>query len=128
MMDVTQMSRSFAAKHRNRFNNEDTCIAVSHSKKDSVETASKVVVDGENLVGSHIYRSNWAVVDCGYDVFLGMPWHTTIHPKVDYDVPSVMNAGSNIPLKDECFRTKIRVTNLGVKTFRILLRKKNHKE
>ena len=78
--------KDFMQKQSHLFNIEDTAIAVAHLKRDSIETASQVIIRGTICIGSHRYCCNWAVADCRNDVLLGIPWHGVTKPNVDYDL------------------------------------------
>ena len=62
------ISRRFFGLHRRRFHVMEASIEVKHSKEESNETASQVVLNGTLQIGSHTYTSNWVVADCRYDV------------------------------------------------------------
>lgn len=121
------VSKAFFRKNGHLFQTEEAKITITHSKRDSRETARQVILNGEVREGPHVYRSNWAVGDCRYDVLLGMPWHKDKTPSVDYAMPSVAVGGDFVPLQHFSAeeRKTIRVTNLGVKRFRRLVKKKN---
>ena len=97
-------------------------------------TASQQILvrplDGQVSIGSHVYRSNWTVADCRCDVLLGMPWNLENKPTVDYAVPSVSVEGVSLPLRGFAFDSerRIKVTNIGVKSFRRLVGKKHKRE
>lgn len=98
---------------------------VTHSKRGSTENATELVVDAELTIGDQKYRSNWVVADCRYDFMLGMPWHRTVLPVVDYSSSLVEVAGCKLPLRLEDDGT-VRVSSLGVKKFASLLRKRRN--
>ena len=123
------VSKDFVQKHSHLFNIEDTAITVTHSKRDSIEMASQVIIRGTICIGSHSYCSNWAVADCRYDVLLGMPWHVATKPNVDYDPPAVSVDGTCLPLEHGSSGLQsIKVSNIGVKKFRALIRKKGNRK
>ena len=78
-------------------------------------------------MGGHRYCSNWAVAESRYDVLLGMPWHVHCNPKVDYTSREVVVADEILPL-DSAVQKSVSISNIGVKKFRSLLRKKGHQK
>lgn len=121
------ISREFAALNSYVLNIQESCENLNHSKKDSREEATQIVLDGHLKMGSHLYCSNWAVADCRYDVMLGMPWQVLHNPKVNYQNRTVIVEDEPLPL--ECdVNTSPSIGSIGVKKFRILLRKKQGKE
>lgn len=119
------ISKDFATRNAHLFDIRDCDIPVSHSKKDTTEVATQIILQGKLRIGGHVYVSNWAVADCRYDVLLGMPWHVEVQPEVDYSGPNVVVQGEVLPkLPQQDCGHNIKVTNLGVKKFRSLLRKK----
>lgn len=91
-----------------------------------MENASELIFNGTLKLGTHEYTSNWVVANARYDVLLGMPWHAAHNPNIDYVNRTVKIGTDVIPvdsyeLKDE---PRVQVTNLSVKKFRRLLRKR----
>ena len=121
------ISRDFVATNKDIFHTLDTKTTAAHSKKGSHEEATQVVVDGVLNMGSHKYRSNWAVADCRYDVLLGMPWHVRHNPDIDYEARSIPVNLDPLPVANED-KNEPRICNIGVKKFRSLLRKKGQRE
>ena len=126
------ISRRFFGLHRRRFHVRKASVVVNHSKDKSSETSSHVVLNGTLKIGSHTYTSNWVLVDCRYDVLLGMPWHVANNPQIDYKKRIVKVNGDEILIDCEesggcglVSEEKVTVTNLGVKKFRQMLRKKS---
>ena len=124
------VSTVFARRNAHLFHIEDADISITHSKRDYTETARQVIVDGQVSISSHVYRSNWPVADCRYNVLLGMPWQLEKNPTVDYAVPSVAVDGVSLPLREFSFDSerRIKVTNIGMKRFRRLIGKKHKRE
>ena len=120
-------SKEFFLRHRELFETRDENTDVTHSNKNNSEISNEIVLNGLIQCGSHRYRSNFAVANCRYDVLLGMPWHTDVQPRIDYGIPEVEVADTFLPLeRNQCFR--VSISNIGVKKFRSLLRKKGHQE
>ena len=125
------ISRRFFGLHRQRFQVRKASVVVNHSNEDTSENSSHVVLNGTLSIGSHTYTSSWVVANCRYDVMLGMPWHVAHNPQIDYVKRNVNVKGDVIKLcSDENGRTgsideSVKVTNLGVKKFRQMLKKKS---
>lgn len=81
------------------------------------------MLDAELSMRDHIYRSNFVVADSRYDVLLGMPWHKSESSRIYYAKPTVCVNEEHLPLSAEA-HDNVVVSNLGVKKFRLLLRKK----
>ena len=130
MMGATPMlfrKKVFFLRHRELFETRDENMEVTHSNKNNTEISNEIVVNGLIQCGSHRYRSNFAVANCRYDVLLGMPWHIDVQPRIDYGIPEVEVADKFLPLeRNQCSR--VSISNIGVKKFRSLLRKKGHQE
>ena len=123
------VSRDFAHRNAHLFDLMQCSIPVSHSKKDTSELATQVIVRRNLQIGTHQYLSNWAVADCRYDVSLGMPWYIQAKPEVDYSLPRITVDGESLPQMPVKVRNgEVQVTNLGVKKFRSLLRKRGSQE
>ena len=118
------VSREFLAKYRSR-NIFEVCqgyVRVQHSQKETKEEASEVILNGTLRLGAHTYTSSWIVANCRYDVLLGMPWHVAHNPSIDYE-KRIFKVGPHVipALRKNC--EKLQVTNLGVKSFRKMVRK-----
>ncbi len=74
-------------------------------------------------IGNHFYNSNWIVANCRYDVPLGMPWHVTFNPSIDYK-KKVVSVGREFLSEVEARNNMIEVTNLSVKKLKNMCRKK----
>lgn len=120
------LSRSFVKANRDILDVRSSSATINHSNRNSVEHSSEIVVDAEIEIGPHKYRSNWVVSDCRYDVLLGMPWHQDTCPKMDYETGELKIGNSVLPLHRDPSRD-VTISNLGVKKFRSLLRKKKNK-
>ena len=121
--------KDFVQNYSHLFNIEDTAINVTHSKRDSIQTASQVIIRGTICIGSHRYCSNWAVADCRYNVLLGMLWYVATKPNVDYDPPAVSVDGTFLQLVyGPSGPQSIKASNIGVKKFHALVRKKGSRE
>jgi len=117
-------------RHRNLFKTGKRSFIVQHSKEGSTEKSSKIVLNGTLKIGSHTYSSNWAVSDCRYDILLGMPWHVAHNPTIDYENRIVRVDGDKIPIDstsetEQKLDSAVKVTNMSVKKFRRILRKKS---
>lgn len=99
----------------------------THSRLDSVETAFRVVFKARIRLGEHEYTSNWAVANCRCDVRRGMPWHRETAPVTEYKVRYVSVSGNKLPMLDPASSTQVRVSNIWVKQFRSLLRRKGNR-
>ena len=126
------VSKKFVEKNRNCFNIKKKKIPIHHSKKGSDEMACEYIANGTLMIGSHTYTSNWVVGDSRYDILLGMPWHVANNPEIDYVNRAINLEDKSIQLKnhleDETADiSAVKVTNIGVKKFRKLLRKKSKK-
>lgn len=100
---------------------------IEHSNENSSMLSSTIVVDATVQIRNHNYRSNWAVVNCRYDVILGTPWRMDNNVIANYKkkyltvngrllrVPKTMNSGA-------------RISEIGLKKFSILIRKNAHKK
>lgn len=119
------ISVEFFERNRHLFKTEDATVHISHSEKNTVETASKIIRDATIVLGGIRYTSNWAIAQCRYDVLLGMPWHKELCPKVDYAKHRVTILNSSLPLADTEDSGRVQVSNLGAKKFRSLLKTKN---
>lgn len=90
----------------------------------------KVILHENIRVGKHLYRLYYAVADCRYDFMLGMPWQKEATPVVDYSNSSVSVGGELLLL--QLFAAKVRrliqFTNLRVKRFQRLLKKKHNRD
>lgn len=121
------ISRDFALRHANVLDIRDSEMTITHSKRGSEEKSLQIAVGARIQIGGHDYLSNWAIADCRHDVLLGMPWHKSCAPTVDYCTPAVQVDGEWLPVKERS-QGRVTVTSLGVKKFRSLLRKRGHRE
>jgi len=85
------------------------------------------------LIDSHTYTVNWVAVGCKYDVLLRMPWHVKNNPDIDYENRCVDLEEGKISADPsegsaEEDENEVRVTNLSVKKFRQLLKKRKFKK
>lgn len=117
------ISKRFVRENRKKLKFKEIRTMISHSKEGLDEISRECVFNATVRIGSHCYTSNWIVGDCRYDLLLGMPWHVTCQPKVDYK-------NREIYVGDEKIRSPIRnddegisVTSIGVKEFRKKIRK-----
>ena len=123
------LSRHFVERHPELFDVENTAMCISHSKRGSTEEALQVALNATLTMGDHSYVSNWAIADCRYDVLLGMPWHVACRPQVEYVTHQVLIKGNEIPLHTFDAELKCpKVSSIGIKKFRRLLRKKQGRE
>ena len=99
-------------------------VIIEHSQKGMKENSSQILLNGTLRLGAHTYTSNWGVANCRYDVLLGMPWHVANNPGNDYKRRVVTVEDDEIPVVQIDDKTRVRVTNLGVKQFRKLLKRK----
>ena len=120
------VSHEFFSKNRRYFKWKKCKIEVRHSKSDSVENSSKVILGATLVVGKHSYKSNWLVANCRYDVLLGMPWHVAFNPNINYE-KRIVKVGPDEILSDKSpSKATVKVTNLSVRKFRNLLMKKKN--
>ena len=119
------VSRDFFEKNRGLFKWRERDVEARHSKTDSVENSSEVILGGTLIVGKHSYKSNWLVSNCRYEVLLGMPWHVAHNPLIDYSQRTVkVNSDELIPHKESC-KPKNQVTSMSMEKFRSLLKKES---
>ena len=125
------ISRRFFGLHRQRFHARKADVVVNHSREGWSEKASHVVYEGTLRIGSHTYTSNWLVADCRYDVLLGTPWHVANNPQIDYKKRIVtvndkaIHFGKSTLTKVHFVKPEVTVTNLTVRKFRQMLKKKS---
>ena len=119
------ISHRFLDQHRQRFDVRKSRVIVQHSRDGSEEESSYMVINGTLKIGSHAYTSNWIVAECRYDVLLGMPWHVASNPLIDYERRIVRVDDDELPFDPfvKEHGPRVRVSNLGVKKFRKMLRK-----
>ena len=115
-------------KGRNLFQIREEKVIVEHSKQGTREDATHVLINGTLRLGAHTYTSNWIVADCRYDVLLGMPWHVANNTDIDYVSRIVKVRDVVIPVADTFVYDEVRVTNMGVRSFRKLLRRKRKRK
>lgn len=123
------VSKEFLKRNRRLFKVISTITSIQHSMQGSGERASEMILSGTIQIGSHVYTSNFLVGSCRYDVLLGMPWHVANNPQIDYPNRRVLVGNEDLfgtldseksPEVDE-----IQVTNLSVKKFRQIIRKRS---
>lgn len=119
------LSTHFVNKHAHQLQIQKASFQILHSKRNTTEQASQLVVNATVHLGGHKYTSNWAVADANYDILLGMPWHIDMKPVVNYETRKVSVAGQLLPVRCVPDDSEIRVTNIGVKKFRSLLRRRS---
>lgn len=122
------VSNRFVERNRHCLTLVKRRCMVKHSQKGSDEVSTEAVLDGTLKIGGHTYKSNWVVSNCRYDVLLGMPWHVSYNPKVDYcgrqvRVKDTLISGKHVEFDSET--PAVKMTNLGVKKFRQMLRRKS---
>lgn len=117
------ISKSFVKRYCHLLQVRRTSFSIFHSNKQSTEEATHVILDAEIQLGNHVYRSNWIVAGCRYDILLGMPWHIQCVPSVDYKLGTVKVGESELPTF-RCTDRTTEVHNIGVKKFRSLTRRK----
>eukprot|EP00171_Calliarthron_tuberculosum_P005965 IDg5965t1 len=99
------ISSNFVRKHASRLAIKKASFQILHSKHDTMEQASRVVLNAT--------------------VHLGMPWHVAMQPIVNYNTRRVSVAGESLPVRCVPDNCAIRVTNLAVKKFRSMLRRRS---
>ena len=122
------MSSSFIKKHGHLLTLKKDNLSITHSENKTTETATQLVVDAEVRIGAHRYRSNFAVVNCRYDILLGMPWNKSENPSVDYAGKKVRVDGMELPRRPSPEKLEAGITNLSIKKFRSLVREHGAKE
>ena len=121
------VSHEFFQKNRKFFRWKSCNVEVKHSKSGSLENSTQVIQGATLKVGSHVYQSNWLVANCRYDILLGMPWHVSQNPSIDYEQRTVtVGTHELFPLKDPEVRQR-EIMNISVKRFRRLARKNSAK-
>lgn len=116
------VSREFFNKNRKNFKWKNCNVEVSHSQKGSVENSSKSIIGATLRIGKHLYKSNWLVANCRYDLLLGMPWHVAHNPCINYD-KKIVKVGENELKTDAIEQSGLKVLNLSVKKFRKIMKK-----
>lgn len=119
------LSKTFADRHRRLLNIQKASFTINHSNKDSAEVDNELVLGTKFQLEDHVYRSNWVVANCQYDVMLGMPWHVKCKPAVNYDTGKPKAGNITLPSSRDSNKC-INVQNLGVMKFRSFLRKKKN--
>lgn len=118
------ISSDFVNKHRSKLDVRRYNLTIHNSNKATQEEATEIVWDTEIKIGNTAYRSNWAVAQTRYDVLLGMPWHKENNPNINYSTKEVLVDGIQLPRDPTEEEARVEVTNIGVKKFRSILRKK----
>lgn len=120
------ISRDFVEKNRHRLTIINQPVTINHSEKDEEETVNEVVINAEIKLGNLTYNSNWAIGNIRYDVILGVPWHEHYNPDIDNDTKQVRIGHETLPLLEEKGTDdRIKISKIGVKKFRNILRKNN---
>lgn len=118
------VSHKFFQKNKGCFKWKNCNVEVRHSEADSVEKSSEVILGATLKIGKHLYKSNWLVANCRYDVLLGMPWHVAHNPRIDYKKRIVKVGPQEIYSGEESEKRCPRIMNLSVKKFRNLVKRK----
>ena len=88
-----------------------------------------MILSGKIQIGSHVYTSNFLVGSCRYDVLLGMPWQVANNPEIDYPNCRVLVGNEylygSLDSEESSAVDEIQVTNLSVKKFRKMIRKRS---
>lgn len=116
------ISKSFVNQHRHLLKIKPASIIINHSDKNATEKAQEMVMDTEIRIGPRIYKSNWIVADCRYDILLGMSWHVECCPVIDYTTGKLRTQNVFLPSSRDTGRA-VTVQNIGVKKFRSIIRK-----
>lgn len=122
------ISRTFLNRNKALFTLGASAVTISHSRKDSQETIDNFIINTTVTIGSHEYIGNWTVADCWYDVLLGMPWHKEVRPEVDYKKQTVTIDEEVLTAVPANRDSPVTITNLKVKKFRSMLRKKGQRD
>lgn len=120
------ISTDFVKRDGKLFKIIETNISIEHSQENSSELTNGVVVAAIVQIVKHQYRSNWAIVNCRYDVILGMPWHLENQLIADYESQNLTVNGRLHPIP-KALNNGLKITNIGVKKFRSLIKKNAHK-
>ena len=120
------MSYEFFNRYKKILRWKNCEVEVRHSKSGSCENSSIVILGATLKIGTHKYRSNWLVADCRYDLLLGMPWHVSNNPLINYQKRFIKlrNGNIRVPFKDSSRSTKIM--NMSVKKFRRILNQRRY--
>ena len=102
------MSYEFFKKNKNILRWENCKVEVRHSKSGSIENSSIIVLGATLKIETHKYRSNWIVADCRYDLLLGMPWHVSNNPLINYQKRTIILGKEVIKVQREKKKTKCR--------------------
>ena len=119
------LSREFFEKNKNRLKWRECDVEVRHSKQDSVEKSSEVVIGATLIIEKHVYKSNWLVANCRYDVLLGIPWHVSNNPDTNYEHRTVKVGFHSLCSYESSTKDKSEVFNMSVKKFRNLISSQN---
>lgn len=109
------------------FNVSKGNIDIEQSSGEVLENSSDVIIDASIQIGNHHYRSNWAVLNCRYDVTLGITWHHDNYVIEDYRSKILTVNGRFIPVP-KTLNTGNKISNISVKKFRSHIRKNAHKD
>ena len=122
------VSRDFFEINKGKLKWKKCEVEVRHSKHNSVERSSEVIVGATLVINGHVYKSNWLVANCRYDVLLGMPWHVSSNPDTNYK-HRIVKVGSHVlhPIVT-LPKEKVEVQSISVKKFRSLLSSKRNKD
>lgn len=77
------LSKDFVNKRRHILKVQQRKSIISHSDIISTENSSEIVLETNVEIGKHVYRSNWVVGSCRYEMLLSMPWYAAMKPMVD---------------------------------------------
>lgn len=131
--------KEFSKKRRDRFSIVGKPCKVRHSKKEMGKNSGNYH-RMKIRIGAHGYASNWAVASRQNDVLLDIPRHVSNNPRKDYRGRVVKVGDRELLLRssDEeqdtygdtscSYEQMLAVTNLAVKNFRRMLRKKGNRE
>lgn len=115
------LSTDFVRRNRHLLQTAKRNTVIKHSDKETTQRSNIVVLNATLNIDSHLYTSNWVVANSRYDVILGIPWHVTYNPIINYTKHTVSVNGSSLPtVRDN--NDKPRISNISVKRFRSLIR------
>lgn len=121
--DINVISSYFVGQNKHLIDIRAPKTCTSHSKMDLIETSTELNIDSTIRIGTHIYKSNFAVSDLSYDLLSWTPWHFEKSPIAKHQDCSSCVEGYVLAVKIGEPKASVLVTNRGARHFRSLLRK-----
>jgi hypothetical protein len=120
------MSYEFFKRYKKLLRWKSCEVEVRHSKSGLSENSSTVVLGATLNIRNHKYISNWLVADCRYDLLLGMPWHVSNNPVVNYQKRFIKIGNGIINVPREKRKLSTEAMNMSVNEFRRLVNQKRN--